>query len=47
MSAINSPARMPVTRLSGSPVLIRYADDLLVVCRTKEQAEHVKARLAE
>src|SRR5713226_3360811 len=31
----------------GSPVLIRYADDLVALCRTKEQAEEVKARLAE
>jgi RNA-directed DNA polymerase len=30
-----------------SPVLIRYADDLLALCHNKEQAEEVKARLAE
>jgi RNA-directed DNA polymerase len=30
-----------------SPVLIRYADDLVALCHTKEQAEQVKARLAE
>src|SRR2546425_10928528 len=30
-----------------SPVLIRYADDLVALCHTKEQAEEVKARLAE
>ena len=30
-----------------SPVLIRYADDLVVLCDTREQAEQVKARLAE
>jgi RNA-directed DNA polymerase len=29
-----------------SPVLIRYADDLLALCHTKAQAEEVKARLA-
>ncbi|MHB8289116.1 MAG: group II intron reverse transcriptase/maturase [Acidimicrobiales bacterium] len=33
--------------MPGSPVLIRYADDLLALCTTKEQAEGVKARLAE
>ena len=30
-----------------SPVVIRYADDLLALCHTREQAEQVKARLAE
>ena len=30
-----------------SPVLIRYADDLVVLCHTVEQAEGVKARLIE
>jgi RNA-directed DNA polymerase len=29
----------------GSPVLIRYADDLLAFCHSREQAEQVKARL--
>jgi RNA-directed DNA polymerase len=31
----------------GSPVLIRYADDVAVLCLTQEQAGQVKARLAE
>lgn len=30
-----------------SPVLIRYADDLVALCHSKAQAEQVKARLAE
>ena len=30
----------------GSPVLIRYADDALALCHSREQAEQVKARLA-
>ena len=30
-----------------SPVLVRYADDLLALCHSREQAELVKARLAE
>jgi RNA-directed DNA polymerase len=30
-----------------SPVLIRYADDLLALCHSRQQAEEVKARLAE
>jgi RNA-directed DNA polymerase len=31
----------------GSPVLIRYADDVAVLCHSQEQAGQVKARLAE
>jgi RNA-directed DNA polymerase len=30
----------------GSPVLIRYADDLVALCHSKHEAEQVKARLA-
>ena len=33
--------------MRASPVVIRYADDLVALCRSKEQAEQVKARLAE
>jgi RNA-directed DNA polymerase len=32
---------------SGSPVVIRYADDLVALCHSGEQAEQVKVRLAE
>ena len=32
--------------MSDCPVVIRYADDLLALCHTREQAEQVKARLA-
>jgi RNA-directed DNA polymerase len=31
----------------GSPVAVRYADDVVVLCHSQEQAERVKARLAE
>lgn len=31
----------------GSPVLVRYADDLVVLCHSQQQAIDVKARLAE
>ncbi|MFF4927284.1 group II intron reverse transcriptase/maturase, partial [Kitasatospora sp. NPDC001261] len=31
---------------SNSPVLVTYADDLLVLCHTRQQAEQVKARLS-
>ena len=30
-----------------SPVAVRYADDMVVLCHSQEQAEQVKARLAE
>jgi RNA-directed DNA polymerase len=30
-----------------TPVLVRYADDLLALCRTREQAQEVKDRLAQ
>lgn len=30
-----------------SPVLVRYADDLVALCHSREQAEQVKAQLAE
>jgi RNA-directed DNA polymerase len=30
---------------AGSPVLIRYADDMVVLCHSQQQAEQVKARL--
>ena len=30
----------------GSPVVIRYADDLLALCHSRQEAEQVKARLA-
>ena len=38
--------RMAGTTLVGSPVLVRYADDLVALCVSREQAEEVKARLA-
>ena len=31
---------------AGSPILIRYADDLVVFTHSREQAEKVKAQLA-
>jgi RNA-directed DNA polymerase len=30
----------------GSPVVVRYADDLLAFCHTRQDAEQVKAQLA-
>ena len=32
--------------VTGSPVLVRYADDLVAFCHTRQEAEQVKARLA-
>jgi len=34
------------TTKAGSPVLVVYADDLLALCHTRQQAEQVKAQLA-
>jgi len=31
----------------GSPVVIRYADDMIALCHTRQQAEQVKARWAQ
>jgi len=31
----------------GTPVLVRYADDFLVMCRSRRQAEEVKDRLGQ
>jgi RNA-directed DNA polymerase len=31
----------------GSPVVVRHADDLVALCHSREQAEQVKARLAD
>src|SRR5215813_9425118 len=33
--------------MSGSPVAVRYADDMVVLCHSQQQAAQVKARLAE
>lgn len=33
--------------MARCPVVVRYADDLIALCHTREQAEQVKARLAE
>ncbi len=33
--------------VAGSPVAIRYADDVTVLCHSQRQAEQVRARLAE
>ena len=33
--------------MTGSPAAVRYADDVVVLCHSQEQAARVKARLAE
>src|ERR1700682_1219102 len=35
------------TTVPGTPILVRYADDFAVCCHTRQQAEQVKARLAQ
>ena len=39
-------ARSGAETVPGSPVLVRYADDYVAMCYSREQAEQVKARLA-
>jgi RNA-directed DNA polymerase len=41
----NSGAQAGDTK-AGSPVVIRYADDLVALCHSQEQAQQVKTRLA-
>jgi RNA-directed DNA polymerase len=38
-------ARSGAETVSGSPVLVRYADDYVAMCYSREQAQQVKARL--
>ena len=40
-----NPYRESFTAVSGTPVLVRYADDLVALCDSREQAEQVKTRL--
>ena len=40
------PATAAGKAMTGSPVLIRYADDFVVLCHTRQEALEVKARLA-
>ena len=39
-------ARSDAETMAGSPVLVRYADDYVAMCHSREQAEVVKDRLA-
>ena len=39
--------RGDVSTVAGCPVLVRYADDYVAMCHTREQAEKVKADLAD
>jgi len=41
-----STDHMAGTTIPSAPVLVRYADDFAVCCRSRQQAEQVKARLA-
>jgi RNA-directed DNA polymerase len=40
-----NPSRESMDSVSGTPVLVRYADDLVALCDSRDQAESVKARL--
>ncbi|HEY6793860.1 MAG TPA: group II intron reverse transcriptase/maturase [Kineosporiaceae bacterium] len=39
------PYRQAEATVSGTPVLVRYADDFVALCDSREQAEQVKTRL--
>jgi RNA-directed DNA polymerase len=39
------PYRKSEASVSGTPVLVRYADDFVALCDSREQAEQVKTRL--
>jgi RNA-directed DNA polymerase len=39
-------ARSDAETVAGSPVLVRYADDYVAMCHSREQAQQVKERLA-
>lgn len=39
------PYRKSEATVTGTPVLVRYADDFVALCDSREQAEQVKARL--
>jgi len=40
-----NPYRESIAAVPGTPVLVRYADDMVALCDSREQAEQVKARL--
>jgi len=40
-----NPCREAESAVPGTPVLVRYADDLVALCDSREQAEEAKARL--
>ncbi|MFD9226205.1 group II intron reverse transcriptase/maturase, partial [Streptomyces sp. NPDC060064] len=41
------PGRRPGEIMPDAPVLVRYADDLVAMCHSRDAAEQVKAQLAE
>jgi RNA-directed DNA polymerase len=41
-TGVNTGAAVP-----GTPILVRYADDMVVCCTSRQQAQHVKAQLAQ
>src|SRR3981189_1572718 len=42
-----APKMPSAESMPGTPVLVRYADDLAVCCHSRQEAEQVKGRLAE
>jgi RNA-directed DNA polymerase len=45
-AGVRYEASDPARTKRGSPALVVYADDMVALCHTKEQAEQVKARMA-
>ena len=46
-AGVRYEASDPARTKRGCPALVVYADDMVVLCHTRQQAERVKARLAE
>src|SRR5664279_5372753 len=46
-AGVRYEASDPARTKRGRPALVVYADDMVALCHTKEQAEQVKARMAE
>ena len=46
-AGVRYEASDPARTKRGCPALVVYADDMVALCHTKEQAEQVKARMAE
>ncbi|WP_426513464.1 reverse transcriptase domain-containing protein [Dactylosporangium sp. McL0621] len=46
-AGVRYEASDPARTKRGCPALVVYADDMVALCHTRQQAEQVKARMAE